>query len=313
MSWQDDIAREEQIEEALMRLAQSHEGLRGVELLRPVVFDKQSWVLQVRWQGQMAMLHRDLSDGAADRIRAQRAELTYLGATLPDDCHVPRCLLALPGVGVILRATVPGDRLDQVLARSKGGPRADLMEHCGRFLSAYGDGRAHEGVFSPKTWLERLDQLKRDRVSDLQDRALLQRLIDHLYRMRPDLRGKPVTRAASPAEFLSKHLYLHEGRLCTAHIQGEAYRPIALDVARFLVWQQVRSKAPAQRPLYGIAHRDIKSLLRGVQLDKKQQKQLLPFFIGLQLAVSLVHEYKNKDLRTNTLQVIQSYLSVDAE
>jgi hypothetical protein len=187
------------------------------------------------------------------------------------------------------------------------------MELCGRFLASYGEGRSLDGVFSPKTWLERLDQLKRDRVSDPQDSAVLQRLIDHLYRMRPDLRGKPVTRAASPAEFLSKHLFLHDGALHVAHIQGEIHRPVALDVARFLVWQQIRSDDPAQRPLYGIAHRDIKSLLRGVQLDKKQHRQLLPFFIGLQLAVSLVHEYKNKRLRANTLRVIESYLSPEAE
>lgn len=313
MSWQDEIAHEEQIEEALIALVQSHARLRDVSLLKPLVFDAQSWVLQVSWQGQMAVLQRDLSDDAAEMVRAMQAELTHLATAMTGDCRAPRCLLALPDAGVIVLSHVPGERLDRVLERAKGGPRADLMELCGRLLASYGEGRSHDGVFSPKTWLERLDQLKRDRISDPQHRAVLQRLIDHLYRMRPDLRGTPVTRAASPAEFLSKHLYLHDGALHAAYVQGEIHRPVALDVARFLVWQQIRSDDHAQRPLHGIAHRDIKSLLRGTELDKKQQRQLLPFFIGLQLAVTLVHEYKNKRLRANTLRVIQSYLSAEAE
>ena len=114
-----------------------------------------------------------------------------------------------------------------------------------------------------------------------------------------------VTKAATHGDFVSINAHYHEGTIYGLDVQGLAYMPVARDVARFLVWTQAQTPPPTAPSewICGIAKADVTAILASDILPDLEKAELLPFFIGKQIAARM-GEFQNDSAAMARLRVM---------
>jgi hypothetical protein len=137
---------------------------------------------------------------------------------------------------------------------------------------------------------------------------LIQQATRSLRRLGRGLAGAPFTRAATHGDFVAINAHLDGGRIIGVDVQGEAWLPLARDIARFLVWQQIKDPAPG--PLrHGIAAQDFQAFLAAPLLSGEEVETILPFFIGLGLVQRLAEQPEGSAYALNGVIALKSWLA----
>ncbi len=226
--------------------------------------------------GQPVIVKQFHSDPQA-RLARMQAELDLVAAQMAGGPHgINRLLSTRPALGlaVLEHAGVPL-RSVEIAEAPMGGA---WMRKPGGWLGANFAPRRGFESFPLRHWLERLEA-----AAPLADPPPVRvRARRHLRQWGRGLAGAPFTRAATHGDFVSINAMWRAGQIVGVDVQGESWLPLARDMARFLVWQEMTDPAPGPR-LWGIAEADLTAFTAAPLLEATEAAALLPFFIGLQL------------------------------
>ncbi|MCT8161826.1 phosphotransferase [Pseudoruegeria sp. SHC-113] len=249
-------------------------------------------------------------DKALETVERQVAELAYLEGFMSEGpLQALQMRHARPDAGLAVLSFVPGNRLDEVMAKADAAKRRRLVAQCGSWLKRYTSGRQRLANFGPHYWVEKRAGLAAQ-IPDADDQALAARLHDNMHRRAPLVAGADVCQAATHGDFTTLNLSFHQGTLYGFDIQGESWMALSQEVARFLVYLQITYPHPSGRLRLGISEPDMKAFLKCGLLDPKEETTTLPFFIASQLLGRFVQEYKRPETRANTRAAIEAFLEL---
>ncbi|MFL4470742.1 hypothetical protein ACERZ8_12930 [Tateyamaria armeniaca] len=273
------------------------------------VTDK-SWVFAAQINGKKVVVKRFLEQNAEHTVRSLKGELDYLETVFGDgDCQANRCLMSWPKDGVVVLSFVPGSRLGDKIAASRGPKRRALMAHSAKWLATYTAPRRRDSTFGPRFWIKQLLGKDLSHIDTPADLQLLRDLIDALRSQRDRVMGSPVVQAATHGDFVGINAHYHAGVIYGVDIQGECWLAIAREAARFLVWLQVHDPNRPERRHAGIDADDWTAFLSVGVLPAAEHETTLPFFVGEQLYGRYVESYERQDIRENTRAAIEAYIS----
>lgn len=231
-------------------------------------------VFLAQYRGQRVILKQFHKDGA-DRLRRMQAELDAVTHLMSGTPHrINRFLEGFPEFGIAVLEHAGEIRLAQAFAEN-GASRAPMMAQAADWLAAYVGPRRRTEPFRPRRWLKKtFDAAKPLSVAQSNAKAVLQGMARRLA-------GAEFTRAATHGDFVSINAMWDKGQIVGVDVQGEAWLPLARDMARFLVWQEMTDPAPGPRT-WGIANCDLHPFLEAPLIPRPEAETVLPFFIGLQ-------------------------------
>jgi hypothetical protein len=259
-----------------------------------------------RLAGTPVVIKQFPTDGPA-RVAAMKAELDHVTALMAGTPHrINPCLMVLPQLGAIVLGHAGDLRLSDALKMAAGN-RATLMAQAGDWLATYVGLRRRTESFRPKRWLARMEEAALAQGLDRQA-PLIRKAARALRQMGWRLAGAPFTRAATHGDFVAINAHLDGGRIIGVDVQGEAWLPLARDIARFLVWQQIKDPAPG--PLcHGIAAQDFHAFLSAPLLAGEEVETILPFFIGLGLVQRLAEQPEGSASALNGATALKAWLA----
>lgn len=290
---------------ALLALRAQVAGVPGLHVESCRKLKPDSAVFIGRLGDRPVVIKQFLADGAA-RVAAMKAELDHVTGLMEGTRHgINPCLTTLPEAGAIVLGHAGDLRLSDAI-RSAPAARPALMTQAGDWLATYVGPRRRVEAFRPKRWLARLDEAAPRQRLPGQD-PLISHATRALRQMGRGLAGAPFTRAAVHGDYVAINAHLHEARIIGVDVQGEAWLPLARDIARFLVWQQITDPAPG--PLcHGIAAADFRAFLSAPLLTEEETTTILPFFIGLGLVQRLAEQAEAPASVRNGVAALQSWL-----
>ena len=238
----------------------------------------ESSVFSGEMAGRPVVLKQFHINGPA-RVARMQAELALVAAQMQGGPHgINQFLLGLPDLGIAVLEHVGNTRLSAVIATTPHD-RTKLITQSADWLLAYIGERRRTERFRPRRWIDHMDTS----LSVLDGQTPIVRSARRqITRIARNLAGTDFTRAATHGDFVSINAMWDNGRIIGVDVQGESWLPLARDVARFLVWQELTDPAPGPR-LWGIAQSDLAAFLAVPLLDKAESKSQLPLFIGLEL------------------------------
>ncbi|MCX7646227.1 MAG: hypothetical protein N2Z62_13170 [Rhodobacteraceae bacterium] len=288
-----------------------HPRLAGLRVLEVLGLDGRGDVFAVRLpDGGRAILKRYLGpDGAGTVLRA-KAELDRVAATMSDGpLRIVRCLYADPDAGIVLLSEAPGKRLVDALRASGPGGQRRLIRQASEWLAAYTAPGRRLRSFDPGHWLDRCRQADRA-AAEPADRARLAALEEVLALRRAAHRGRPVTHAATHADFTPRNLSVHRGVMTGYDVQGHARFAIARDAAQFLVWSAVHCapRVPGARRLgLPVAHLD--AFAEGGAVPEAERDTAQAFFIGTFLHAMLATRAPGSEVLEEIRAAVDGYLA----
>lgn len=295
------MTQDAQAERALMALRTATKDVPGLRVDSCRKLSSFSAVFVGRL-GPEKVIVKQFFEGGADQVLRMKAELDQVTERMNGTQHgINPCLLALPEIGVIILGHAGDLRLSDTL-KAAGRDRPKWIAQSGDWLATYVGPRRKTETFRPRRWLDRLDAVLQ---SDAEIASLpnVRRGRQNLGRLGRSLMGAPFTRAATHGDFVSINAHVLDGKIIGVDVQGEAWLPLARDVARFLVWQQMTDPAPGPKR-HGISTADLEPFLSTVDLPGDEALTILPFFIGLQLMQRLVDMRSDPFAITNGLAAL---------
>lgn len=293
----------------ITRYVTARAGVSACRLLQALKFAKSSWVFAANLNGDKVVIKRFFNVDRAHTVRSLKGELDRLEVTFgAGDCQANRCLMAWPEDGIAILSHAPGPRLDLKIAAARGGARAKLLSHAGRWLATYPGDRRRMSTFGPGFWIKR--SLARDHSSiDDADKPLLDDMIALLRSQNERVKGCAVVQTASHGDYVGMNAHYHRGTIYGVDIQGECWVALAREAARFLVWLQIHDPDRPTGRTHGLRRDDVQAFLSSGVLPPEEHGTTFPFFVGEQLYGRFVEDYHRSDIRTNTRAAMESYLS----
>ncbi|MEF3045941.1 hypothetical protein [Pseudotabrizicola sp. L79] len=243
-------------------------------LIRCLSLKPESAVFLGQMAGQPVILKQFFQDAEATLARMQD-ELELVSTQMQGTRHaINRVLRVLPDLGVAVLEHAGDMRLSAALAEA-GAQRPALIAQAGEWLASYIGPRHRIEKFRPRRWIADLPQPSLGG-------ALGHRVAMAFSHRARALQGASFTRAATHGDFVPVNAMWRDGQIIGIDVQGQAWLPLARDLARFLVWLHLTSPTPG--PLYhGIAKADLTAMLTAPLLPQDEVQTILPFFIGQQL------------------------------
>lgn len=305
-NWQDAAAVALELAELLQKKAE----ITSCKIVETLKLSDTSQVFAAKVNGKKVVVKRFVTPDAAQTILNMQKELDHLGTTMNQGANqVNRCLYAFPQEGVVVLSMAQGPRLSDAISAANPAKRSTLLQHSGAWLAAYTQSRRRQTTFGAGYWVNTLRKINLTPVTDPQDIDLLQKLLTDLHRRASETKGCSVFQAATHGDFVGINAHYADGVICGVDIQGECWLAIAKEAARFLVWIRIHEADKPREQICGIARTDWQAFLASGVLDAQEQKTTLPFFIGTNLYSRFVAEYRRADIRTNTRQAIQDFLT----
>ncbi len=291
---------------ALAALRAATIGVSGLQIDSCRNHKPDSVVFFGRLAGKPVVIKQFTTDGPA-RMAGMKAELDQVTSLMAGTRHgINPCLMVLPKLGAIVLGHAGDLRLSDAL-KVAAGDRAALMAQAGDWLATYVGPRRRIESFRPRRWLARMEEAALARGLDRQA-PLIRQATRSLRQLGRGLAGAPFTRAATHGDFVAINAHLDGGRIIGVDVQGEAWLPLARDIARFLVWQQIKDPAPG--PLrHGIAAQDFQAFLAAPLLSGEEVETILPFFIGLGLVQRLAEQPEGSAYALNGVIALKSWLA----
>lgn len=251
--------------------------------------------------GQMAdrpvIVKQFFQDSRNTLIRMQ-AELELVACQMQGTPHaINRVLKLLPDLGVAVLDHAGDMRLSAAISMA-ARQRPALIAQVGDWLASYVGPRHRVEKFRPRRWIANLPEPSLP--------APLANSVALAFAQRVQaLRGASFTRAATHGDFVPVNAMWRNGQIIGIDVQGEAWLPLARDIARFLVWLHLTDPGPG--PLrYGLAQADLTAMLTAPLLPQDEVKTILPFFIGQQL-LALAEKLTNPQSQARAAQALQHW------
>lgn len=290
---------------ALLALRAQAAGVPGLHVESCRNLKPDSAVFIGRLGNRPVVIKQFLADGAA-RVAAMKAELDHVTGLMAGTRHgINPCLMTLPQAGAIVLGHAGDLRLSDAI-RSAPAARPALMAQAGDWLATYVGPRRRAEAFRPKRWLARMEDTAISKGRDGQA-PLIRQATRALRQMGRGLVGAPFTRAATHGDYVAINAHLQDARIIGVDVQGEAWLPLARDIARFLVWQQITDPAPAPA-CQGISQADFRAFLSAPLLTGEEAESVLPFFIGLDLVHRLAEQPEGSAFARNGITALEAWL-----
>jgi len=307
--WLSKAVAEEHAARDLKAFLMAQPEIQKVRDLIPLKVSKYTWVFSLYVNDEKVVIKRFFKATADETVRKLKSELDYLEVLFSGgDCQANKCLMAWPDHGIVMLSFAPGQRLGDIIAGVTGDERRKLLNHSGRWLAGYTAPRRHEGSFSPNFWVKRILKKNLSGITDPADLTLLRRLVHSMEAQGKKIRGCPVVHAATHSDFVGINAHYSEGVIYGVDIQGETWRPMAKDAARFLVWLQIHDDGRPSARRAGISQDDWDGFLSSGVISEREQETTMPFLVGEQLYGRYVSDYARPRIRENTRTAITAYL-----
>ncbi|MEM9968740.1 MAG: hypothetical protein AAF755_11635 [Pseudomonadota bacterium] len=298
-------------EQRLYELVERHPAFKGFRVEKILKTGPDQLTARAKFQGKRVVIKRSLLSESERRVLEAKQELDILAKVMSAPPYrVNECVAAFPDLGLIVLSFVPGIRLDKAIKQASHQERHDLMKLSGGWLRTYTLGRVERGHhFSPGWWIKKTAGHRKENLSE-NDLSLFNRVLAHLRRLAPDLRGQSLAKAAIHADFVSINAHFADGCLYGYDIQGRAHLPIAQDVARFLVWTQVQTPALDDQTgfIHGISRSDVEAFLSSGVLPAEEYETILPFFIGLHVLRTIGSLRQNSQALEEVTQLAHRFI-----
>lgn len=307
--WQGKLAARQEAAAILTSYLLSKADVETARIVDTLKFSLKAWVFVARINGQKVVVKRFFDADPAHTVNALKGELNFVAQHLGDgDCQVNRCLMAWPAEGTVVLSFARGPRLSDKIAQYSGLRRRALLAHSGRWLAAYTAPRLRHTTFGPRFWVQQMAQRNLTHMTDANDRALMDALLDRLRAQVPLVRGCPVVQGATHGDFVGINAHFHGGVITGVDIQGECWLALSKEAARFLVWEQIHNNARPDQRQYGIDAEDWGAFLSSGLIVPAEQSTTLPFFIGEQLFGRLAETSAPPEVMANTRAAIHAYV-----
>lgn len=282
-------------EHSIYEVVRGHPGFEDFNIETIIKTGPKRTTAIAQLSGAKVVIKHYLHSEARNQVLRAQKELDALSKRM---CAAPyrinECVAAFPELGIIALSFVPGLRLDDAIRRADLKQRSALIELSGGWLRAYTEFRTEVSPsFSPGWWIRKRSETDISMLSAT-DQELFNLVLKSLRERAPSLRGSSVMKAAVHGDYVSINAHYHEGTLYGVDVQGEAWRPIVDDVAKFLVWTQTQTplepSVATVEMVYraGVAEPDFTAFLASGVLPEGEIPSLLPFFIGLQMLERIV-------------------------
>ncbi len=259
-------------------------GIRRFRITEVLKHSDHSAVFRARLNGKPVVVKQFFQSNSASEIAAMQSEIDHLEGVFDGEIfQANTCLHAWPDTGLVVLSFARGQRLSDKISSSDSDQRRRLFRRAGKWLKLYGTGRQQQGSFSPRWWMGRLPNPEHCHMSNASDRALLIELFHGLERAARNSIGASVTHSATHGNFVATNIIFHRGTLCGINIKGDIRLPVAREVARFLVHQQISDSHEGDARQHGIWRDDLRAMISSEVIPNVERDTTLPFFIGEQL------------------------------
>ncbi len=310
--WLEDLPERQQAFDDLSKIVSKQPELAPLKLREVLKIGEGRQVFFVKWHGEKAVLKRFLpgaGDAPDQTVMNLQAELDHLAPRMSDGPYqINRCLLARPDLGFVVLSFAKGKRITDVLSASNPTKRARLMHESGKWLAHYTSDRRRSGKFGPRYWVRRRAEADTTALRP-DDQRLLQNLLEALDRWANRLQGCQVTQAAIHGDLSGLNLHVQAGVLTGVDVQGTCWQALSRDVARFLVWQQIKDVQPGSNEMYGINKPDWEAFLSSGVLPTEEHETTLPFFVGDRLFGSLMLDHDKEPSANHARQAIRGFIT----
>ncbi len=229
--------------------------------------------------GQPVIAKHFTMDGAAEVVEAATAELQLVGPHLAQGpLQVNQYIAHDRDQGLLVVSQGPDPSLQAAL----DDPAADrdaILRQTGDWLTRYVGARVSAGKFAPFYWQEQLVNTSYKALSPA-DRHLAQQMRRKLRALADRLRAFVLRRVAGHGDFATHNFSYQDGVLFGFDIQGETHRPLAQELAHFLVLATMKSP-PFQGPSYiGLREGDVAALCIQAGLPELEYETVFRYLVG---------------------------------
>ena len=282
MQAQRQAETDEQVETAMAawQTAQAKGGLAAQITDAYVIRTHPNWTVFGAMAGDQAVVVKHFTqDGAADAVHAASVELQLVG---PHMCEGPlqinQVLADDPEQGILILSQVPDAPLQSVLD-DPAADRSALMRQAGDWLTRYVGARISTGKFAPFYWQEQLVNTS-FKALDPETRRLAQAMRSKLRAHAEKLRAFQVRRVAGHGDFATHNFGYEQGVLYGFDVQGETIRPLAQELAHFLVLTTMKSQPDAGPQYIGLREADVAALCIQAGLPELEYETVFRYLVG---------------------------------
>jgi hypothetical protein len=256
--------------------------------------------------GQPVIIKQFTGPDPAATIAALQAEHAVIAPHLATGRFRLATALRLDAArGLAVLPHAPGDRLDGVLARATPTERAAVIAQAGGWLAAFTAPRRHLAPMNLHTVLRRRKDAMAASPPHPADQPLTGTAFARLRTLARDLAGADLVQSGIHADFTPYNLHLSGVELWGFDLQGTRIRPVALDVASFLVLAGLRLPPTDPGPLaHGLPLADAQAFLAACP---DAGGPVLDFFLGDRLLRAL-HEATTPARATAARTALQGWL-----
>ncbi|WP_166415425.1 hypothetical protein [Cochlodiniinecator piscidefendens] len=296
--------------------------LENILSSKPEVFDfriysalkctKKSWVFDASINDSKVVIKRFFCANPVRTVETLKKELDFSMQILGNGTYqVNRCLMAWPDNGMVVLSHAPGLRLGDKIAKSQRGQRRRILKQSGEWLRHYTAPRQRLTHFNHKFWIKKLEARSLRNIATVSDLRMISDLKYCLHVQKERVNYCSVVHAATHGDFVGINAHYHAGVIYGVDIQGETWLPLAKEVARFLVWQQIHDPTDVDNYRYGISRPDFEAFLSGGILTGGDRSVILPFLIGVELHGRFIESFSSYGKRDNIKTAIRAYLSMN--
>lgn len=217
--------------------------------------------------------------GGGQVVDAAAAELRHVGPHLADGpLQVNQYVAHDAAQGLLVVTQVP-DRGLQVALDDPSADRSAILRQCGDWLTRYVGTRVSTGNFAPFYWQEQLVKTSYKALAST-DRNLAQEMRGRLRAMADRLRAFELRRVAGHGDFATHNFSYEDGVLYGFDVQGETERPLAQELAHFLVLTTMKSPPFRGNHYVGLKEDDVASLCIQAGLPELEYETVFRYLVG---------------------------------
>ncbi|TCP62191.1 phosphotransferase family enzyme [Rhodovulum bhavnagarense] len=295
--------------ETLREIQSRRKAIARFEVKSVLTSGPNATVFDGRYDNQPAILKLFGGDKRTDQARAQKRELERLSAFMARGRYrVAPLIDAWPGEGITVTGRIDGVPMDTMLAACAPHDRDALIGGAGQWLAHLVAAATRPAEFGGRYWV-RVRTQALSRVQGGTDGELAQALANRLAARLPALVGQEITQARCHGDFAPANLIVTEAALYGIDIQNDHWLPLVKDVARFLVYLETNHPRTYGPRLFGMSRLDLQALTAPLTLlTPVDRGQLLPFFIGVELADKFATIDRGAEKAENLRRAIVAYL-----
>lgn len=292
---QDRISNWDQLQALSPVVAQLH----NPDVLR----SRPNRVVYSAFNGDLPVIVKHLLKPEAEQIVEDAVnELQLVGPLLDQgDLQINQYVAHDAVNGVLVVTRVPNDSL-QVALDAPTGHRAEILRKCGDWMTRYVGSRISTGSFAPFFWQNQLVDISYKGLA-AQDRQLAHEMRQKLRAHADKLRAFGLRRVSGHGDFATHNFGYSNGVLYGFDVQGATEKPLAQELAHFLVLMTMKSPDVTAPRYIGLSEEDVAALCIQSGLPELEYETVFRYFVGWYMCWFMAR-YAANDARVSALRTM---------